>query len=70
MSSLRAGLNGLALSLLVASPSVASAPSPSGGANFWCAFFQSVKLVSLVTGNVEGVVVGAIGGGLSCGMGW
>ncbi len=46
------------------------AADPTGGINFWCALFQTVKIVSLVTGQLEGVVVGAIGGGIACGFGW
>ena len=44
--------------------------APLGGMSFLCGLFQSVKLISLVTGNVEGVLIGAIGGGLACGFGW
>jgi hypothetical protein len=43
---------------------------PFGGISFLCGLFQGVKLVSLVTGNLEGVLIGAIGGGLACGFGW
>lgn len=43
---------------------------PYGGAYFLCGLFQGVKYVSLVTGNLEGVLIGAIGGGLACGFGW
>ena len=44
--------------------------APLGGMRFLCGLFQSVKVISLVTGNVEGVLIGAIGGGLACGFGW
>jgi hypothetical protein len=41
-----------------------------GGRYFLCGAFQAVKYISLATGQVEGVVVGAIGSGLACGFGW
>ena len=44
--------------------------APLGGINFLCGLFQTVKVISLVTGNIEGVLIGAIGGGLACGFGW
>lgn len=43
---------------------------PFGAMSYLCGLFQAVKLISLATGNVEGVLVGAIGGGLACGFGW
>jgi len=60
-------LLGLLLPSVGASP---PCPEPVGGAYFLCAMFQMVKILSLATGQIEGVVVGAIGGGLSCGFGW
>ncbi len=48
---------------------VAASP-PWGGMSFLCGLFQAVKFASLVSGQVEGVVIGAIGGGLACGFGW
>lgn len=65
---------GLAAFLSVVMP-VNLAPSssvdePVGGSYFLCGLFQAVKYISLATGQVEGVVVGAIGSGLACGLGW
>ena len=54
---------------LAATPSAAIS-DPVGGEYFFCGLFQAVKIASLCTGNVHGVLVGAIGGGLACGMGW
>jgi hypothetical protein len=56
--------------LLAPGPAAALPVHPTGGAFFWCAAFQMLKVVSLATGRLEGAVVGAIGGGLACGMGW
>lgn len=47
-----------------------AATLPWGGMSFLCGLFQAVKFASLVTGQVEGVLIGAIGGGLACGLGW
>jgi hypothetical protein len=42
-----------------------------GGRQFYmCAAFQAVKIVGLFTANGPLVLAGAIGGGLSCGLGW
>ena len=70
MNSMRAAIVGLALAGSVCRPAVELGGPPMGGMNFWCAFFQTVKIVSLCTGQLEGAVIGAIGGGLACGMGW
>ncbi|MFN8180198.1 MAG: hypothetical protein U0167_19885 [bacterium] len=64
---------GLAGVLTLSAPAPPTPPVPAapvGGQLFLCGMFQAVKYVSLFTGNVEGVVVGAIGSGLSCGFGW
>jgi hypothetical protein len=75
MNEIRCAWFGFALASTAAADAVAAAARsasavPVGAMNFWCALFQTIKVVSLVTGQLEGVVVGAIGGGLACGMGW
>jgi hypothetical protein len=62
---------GLAALVSLALPiTCSSGDHPVGGRYFLCGLFQVVKYGSLVTGQVEGVVVGAIGSGLACGFGW
>ena len=65
-----AGLAGVLSLSVPAAPAMPAPVEPIGGQMFLCGMFQAVKYVSLVTGNVEGVVVGAIGSGLACGFGW
>jgi hypothetical protein len=65
------------LALLVSSPGCATETAPhtaaevdavSGGKWFFCAMAQTVKVVGLVTANPTFVLVGAIGGGIACGL--
>ena len=65
-----AALVALALPVTCSSGTCSAGDGPVGGRYFLCALFQVVKYGSLATGQVEGVVVGAIGSGLACGFGW